>query len=37
MKASVEIVRLNVADLLTVSGDLDPTCPAKGTDICDDD
>ena len=35
MKALVEIVRLNVADLVVTS--YDPTCPAKGSDVCDDD
>lgn len=35
MKALLEVVRLNVADLVTAS--LDPTCPVKGSDVCDDD
>ncbi len=35
MKALLEVVRLDVADLVTISPN--PTCPAKGTDICDDD
>lgn len=36
MKAILEIVHFNINDLVTTSTVL-PTCPAQGSQVCDDD